>query len=178
MAISHYENLPFEIPESWEWARFQDVFKIVMGQSPSGECIGSKGEYEFHQGKTHFGDRVLLPSQTFTSHVTKLAQPHSLLMCVRAPVGDINITNREICIGRGLCALKPLNELSLDFMYYWASYFKNSFVNKATGTTFLAISGETIRNEFIPIPPLDEQRRIMKIINSINCMLDDIIAQL
>lgn len=178
MAISHYENFPFEIPENWEWTRLQNVFDILMGQSPSGECISGDGEYEFHQGKTHFGDRVLLPSQIFTSYPTKLAQPNSLLMCVRAPVGDINITNREICIGRGLCALKPLNKISLDFMYYWASYFKNSFVNKATGTTFLAISGEIIRNEFIPVPPLDEQIRITKVINSLYCMLDSITAEL
>src|SRR5690554_404662 len=115
---SHYENLPFEIPENWAWTRFQDVFNILMGQSPSGEFISSNGEHEFHQGKTHFGDRYLLPSEIFTSHATKLAQPNSLLMCVRAPVGDINITKREICIGRGLCALKPLNEISVDLMYY------------------------------------------------------------
>jgi type I restriction enzyme S subunit len=175
---SHYQNLPFKIPENWVWARFQDIFNIMMGQSPSSECISSDGEYEFHQGRTHFGDKILLSSQTFTSYPTKLAQSHSLLLCVRAPVGDINITNREICIGRGLCSLKPLNEISLGFAYYWVSYFKNSFINKATGTTFLAISSETIRNEFIPIPPLKEQMIITKTINSIYTMLDKITAEL
>ncbi|WP_294317616.1 restriction endonuclease subunit S [uncultured Chryseobacterium sp.] len=178
MAISHYQNLPFEIPENWVWARFQDIFNIIMGQSPSGEYISSDGEYEFHQGRTYFGDKILLSSQTFTSYPTKLAQSHSLLLCVRAPVGDINITNREICIGRGLCSLKPLNEISLGFAYYWVSYFKNSFVNKATGTTFLAISSETIRNEFIPIPPLKEQMIITKTINSLYNMLDNITTEL
>lgn len=167
MAISHYRNLPFEIPKNWEWATFQDVFEITMGQSPSGECISNDGNYEFHQGKTYFGDRTLLSSQTFTSHLTKLAQANSLLMCVRAPVGNINITDREICIGRGLCALKSLDEIHLNFMYYWVSYFKDSFVSKATGTTFLAISGEIIRNEQIPIPPIEEQKRILHNIESI-----------
>ncbi len=175
---SHYRNLPFEIPENWAWARFQDVFEIVMGQSPNGECISIEGEYEFHQGKTHFGDRVLLPSQTFTSYPTKLAQPHSLLMCVRAPVGNINITNREICIGRGLCALKPLHKISPDFMYYWTSYFKDSFMSKATGTTFLAISGEMIKNEGIPIPPLKEQKRILYTIESIYKNMNAILNEL
>ena len=175
---SHYQNLPFEIPENWVWARFQDIFNIIMGQSPSGEYISSDGEYEFHQGKAHFGDKILLSSQTFTSYPTKLAQSHSLLLCVRAPVGDINITNREVCIGRGLCSLKPLNEISLGFAYYWVSYFKNSFVNKATGTTFLAISSETIRNEFIPIPPLKEQMVITQTINSLYTMLNNITVEL
>lgn len=149
-----------------------------MGQSPSGEYISHNGEYEFHQGKTHFGDKTLLQSQIFTSYPTKLAQPHSLVMCVRAPVGDINITNREICIGRGLCSLRPLNEISPDFAYYWATYFKNTFVNKATGTTFLAISSEAIRNEYIPIPPLNEQRRITEIISYLYDILNGIVEEL
>ena len=178
MAISHYENLPFEIPQNWEWARFQDVFEIVMGQSPNGEFISNDGEYEFHQGKTHFGNKMLLTSQVFTSYLTKLAQPNSLLMCVRAPVGDINITDREICIGRGLCALIPFDKISVAFMYYWVSYFKDSFVSKATGTTFLAISGETIRNEHIPIPPLEEQKRVLYTINQLFNILDKIIDEL
>ncbi|WP_185205213.1 restriction endonuclease subunit S [Chryseobacterium sp. C3] len=175
---SHYQKLPFEIPENWLWTRFQDIFNIIMGQSPSGKYISSDGKYEFHQGKTHFGDKILLSSHTFTSYPTKLAQSHSLLLCVRAPVGDINITNREICIGRGLCSLKPLNEISLDFAYYWVSYFKNIFVNKATGTTFLAISSEAIRNEYIPIPPLKEQLIITQTINSLYTILDNITAEL
>jgi len=175
---SHYENLPFEIPQNWVWGRFQDVFEIVMGQSPSGECISDDGDYEFHQGKTHFGDKMLLPSQVFTSCLTKLTQPNSLLMCVRAPVGDINITDREICIGRGLCALIPFDKISVTFMYYWVLCFKDSFVRKATGTTFLAISGETIRNEHIPIPPLEEQRRILCSIESIYNDLNTILNEL
>ncbi|HAT3994397.1 TPA: restriction endonuclease subunit S [Elizabethkingia anophelis] len=160
------------------WTRFEDVFNIIMGQSPSGEYINADGDYEFHQGKTHFGDKILSMSQTFTSYPTKIAQSHSLLVCVRAPVGDINITNREICIGRGLCSLKPLNQISLDFAYYWVSFFKDSFVDKATGTTFLAISSETIRNEFIPIPPFEEQIKITTMINSLYTILDEIMAEL
>ena len=170
--------MPFRIPGNWVWARFQDVFEIVMGQSPNGEYISNDGEYEFHQGKTHFGDKMLLMSQVFTSYLTKLAQSNSLLMCVRAPVGDINITDREICIGRGLCALIPFDKISVAFMYYWVLYFKDSFVSKATGTTFLAISGETIRNEHIPIPPLEEQKRILYVINQLFNIVDRILDEL
>ena len=175
---SHYGNLPFEIPQSWAWAKFQDVFEIVMGQSPEGIYINQTNGCEFHQGKTFFGKKLLNNSHVFTENPTKIADPDSLLISVRAPVGDVNITNRIICIGRGLCALKPLGGFSTQFMFQWVSYFKDIFNEKATGTTFLAISGDTLRSQDIPIPPYKEQRHILDCIESLYEQLDMIIYEL
>ena len=178
MAISHYKNLPFKIPENWEWAKFQDVFEIVMGQSPEGRYINHTDGCEFHQGKTFFGKMLLRHSYTFTVNPTKIAVPDSLIICVRAPVGDVNVTDRKICIGRGLCALKPVGDISIQLMFHWVSYFKDTFNEKATGTTFLAISGDTLKNQYIPIPPLAEQKRIFDRLELVYEQLNMIIAEL
>ena len=54
------DEVPFEIPESWEWCRLGDLFQTVMGQSPSGESVADFGDgMEFHQGKICFGERYL-----------------------------------------------------------------------------------------------------------------------
>ena len=177
-AISHYENLPFEIPENWEWTTFEDIFEITMGQSPSGADINNTNGLEFHQGKLFFGNTRLRCSQIFTDKPTKIASPNSLIICVRAPVGDVNIIDREICIGRGLCALKPLGGISTNFMFFWMNYFKDIFEAKATGSTFAAISGAIIRNQFIPLPPLKEQQRILNHIQHIYDMLNSIVGEL
>jgi len=178
LAISHYQNLPFEIPENWIWTKFEDVFEITMGQSPSGTDINHTDGLEFHQGKLFFGSLTLRHSQIFTDKPTKIAPANSLIMCVRAPVGDVNIIDREICIGRGLCALNPLGGISTNFMFFWVNYFKDIFEAQATGSTFTAISGEIIRNQSIPLPPLKEQQRILNHIQQIYDMLDGIVGEL
>ena len=100
---SHYENLP----QGWAFCKIKDIFNITMGQSPTGESINGVKGIEFHQGKIHFTESYLSQSSVYTDQPTKIVEVDSLLLCVRAPVGVLNITQRKICIGRGLCALKP-----------------------------------------------------------------------
>ncbi|WP_236155895.1 restriction endonuclease subunit S, partial [Lactobacillus delbrueckii] len=67
-AISE-DEIPFEIPDSWEWVRLGDVTRILMGQAPKGDTVSSNKEngIEFHQGKTFFGPKVIQRSDKYTS---------------------------------------------------------------------------------------------------------------
>ena len=51
-----------------------------------------------------------------------------------APVGVVNITQREICIGRGLCSLKPNAAINLDYAYHALTTYQSDFETKSTGT--------------------------------------------
>ena len=134
-----------------------------MGQSPKGETVtrNSNG-IEFHQGKIYFTDKYIDKSPFSTSEPTKITS-NSVLLCVRAPVGEVNLVNREVCIGRGLCAIEPHGDISIDFCFFWLILLKHYFNENSTGSTFSSISGEIIRNAFIPLPPLAEQHRIVQI---------------
>ena len=155
------DQVPFEIPESWEWVRLGSIFSIEMGQSPAGNTVSENNiGIEFHQGKMFFGDKYINLSGKYTSSPTKYAPKNSVLLCVRAPVGKVNITNRKLCIGRGLCAIIPLAGMPLLFVYYLLAAYENIFVKQATGTTFVAITAETVKNQLIPLPPFAEQIRI------------------
>ena len=156
------DEIQFDIPESWRHVRLGEVFCLEMGQSPDGNTVSEIGNgIEFHQGKVHFGKMELQLSPQKTTAPTKYADPDSVLLCVRAPVGKVNITKRQICIGRGLCAVKPICGVSVEFVYYWLATMENTFVKKATGTTFVAITGDVVKNQVIPLPPLAEQKRIV-----------------
>ena len=170
----HYQKLP----EGWCECSFDDIFNITMGQSPNGCSINHQQGVEFHQGKILFGDKYLKQSDMFTDAPTKLATPNSLLLCVRAPVGVVNITQREICIGRGLCSLKPNAAINLDYAYHALTTYQSDFESKSTGSTFKAISGSIIRNEVFALPPLQEQHRIVAKIEEIFAQLDAIEASL
>ena len=170
----HYRQLP----DSWEICQLKDIFDITMGQSPAGNTINGKCGTEFHQGKINFTEKYLSESSQYTTTPSKTAAPESLLLCVRAPVGVVNITKREICIGRGLCSLRPKYDIDCLYWLYILSTLKDYFEENATGSTFKAISGDIIRNACIPFPPLSEQKRILLKINELFCLLDKITAEL
>ena len=152
----------FDIPDTWKWVRLGDVFNLIMGQSPDGKNVSENSDgMEFHQGKVYFGEDYIQKSPQTTAAPIKLAEPNSVLLCVRAPVGIVNITDRELCIGRGLCDVIPLAGMNERFTLYLLRCFKDIFIKKATGTTFVAITGETVKNQVVPLPPLAEQDRIV-----------------
>ena len=167
-----------KLPKGWCECSFDDIFNITMGQSPDGCSINRQQGVEFHQGKILFGDKYLMPSDVFTDAPTKLAKPNSLLLCVRAPVGVVNITQRKICIGRGLCSLYPNNAINIDYAYYALTTYQSDLESKSTGSTFKAISGSIIRNEIFSLPPLNEQHRIVAKIEELFAQLDNISAAL
>ena len=164
MQTNGFSNLP----TSWQIKTLGEVCEITMGQSPLGEKVINKKQntnskaLEFHQGKICFTDKFITESEVVTTDIRKVAQNNSILLCVRAPVGVINITQRQIAIGRGLCALNFKDKNSNnDFLYFYLLTLKNYFNEKAIGSTFSAINLDTIKNTKIPLPPLEIQKRIV-----------------
>ncbi|MCQ2595678.1 MAG: restriction endonuclease subunit S, partial [Treponemataceae bacterium] len=155
------EEIPFEIPESWCWCRLGEISDVIMGQSPDGSAVKEIGDgIEFHQGKIFFGEDYLQKSNQITTESTKIVGADTVLLCVRAPVGKVNLLDRDICIGRGLCALRPI--ISRKFIYYMLQSLESELNDKATGTTFKAISKDIVCEQLLPLPPLEEQEEIVK----------------
>ena len=139
------EDIPFKIPHNWIWCRMSSISDIIMGTSPKGTSICENPQYtEFHQGKIYFSDMLIKNSGQYTRELTKIAKPNSILLCVRAPVGEVNLTDRKICIGRGLASISPLGAVSRYFMLYWIKAFRETLIKKATGTTFVAVTTDVV----------------------------------
>lgn len=158
------DEIPFEIPSTWKWVRLGDIFNIVMGQSPDGDSVShvALNGIEFHQGKSFFSETYLLHSDVYTNSPTKIVENNTNILCVRAPVGIVNITERKVCIGRGLCGVVIYNQLVvLKLLFYFLQSMENDFNKKSTGTTFKAITGDVVSQQLFPLPPLAEQKRIV-----------------
>ena len=154
------DEKPFDIPDSWEWVRLGDVTNIVMGQAPKGTTVNEVGEgTEFHQGKTEFTDKIIGRSVKYTTSDNKIIDDEYILMAVRAPVGDVNLLNRKISIGRGLAGIRPYVS-NKEYIFYYLDSIKDYYEANSTGSTFKAINGNTIKNTPLPLPPLEEQSRI------------------
>jgi type I restriction enzyme S subunit len=158
------------LPPDWVWAQLDSVARIEMGQSPAGKNVSERRDgLEFHQGKISFTDKYILESGQYTSEITKIADINSLLLCVRAPVGIVNITQRKLCIGRGLCAIYPYDSIILtELLFYWLTSFQGWFEEQATGTTFKSITMDKVKSLIIPLPPLQEQMHILSVIKQAN----------
>ena len=84
----------------------------------------TKRAWSFIKGKL-FGERYINKSDKYTSDPKKIVQKGDVLVSVRAPVGDVNITDREICIGRGLCAISSLGNIKSEYYFYLILALKN-----------------------------------------------------
>jgi type I restriction enzyme S subunit len=138
-----------------------DVCKIIAGQSPVGTTYNTDGVgVEFHQGKKLFGDITLRISETFTTSPIKLAEAGDILMSVRAPVGPINFTDRQICTGRGLAIIRAGEKIDCNYLFNYLRK-KESEITGTQGATFASINKSQIENLTIPLPSLEEQRKIV-----------------
>jgi len=162
-----------EFPKEWEVKRLNELAKIIMGQSPPSSAYNDKGQgLPFIQGSKDFGD--IYPSiKTFTTICKKIAPKDSILFSVRAPVGDINISDREICIGRGIAAIVPYNKTDLLYLYYYLTYSAFKIKRYSSGTTFESIKERDLENFQITLPPLDERKKIVKILNAVDFIITD-----
>ncbi len=148
-----------------EYKELKEVCKINMGQSPDSSSYNDKKEgLPFYQGNADFGERYPI-TRVWCNAPTKIAQPEDILISVRAPIGALNYTKEECCIGRGLAAITPnKSKVSSEFVY-WFLKGKNAELNsKGTGSTFKAINRKILEETMIPDLDFEKQHEYAQIL--------------
>lgn len=149
--------------------KLQEIVDVTMGQSPKSEYYNTDGKgYPFLQGNRTFGFKH--PTfDTYTTVMTKPAKAGDVLMSVRAPVGDLNITPVDMCLGRGVCSLRMKNG-NQSFLYYMMKYYVPHLLKKESGTVFGSVNRSDINGLEVDIPEDEQiQRRIARYLE----MIDD-----
>ena len=142
-------------------ARLDQICILNMGQSPDSSSYNEIGEgVPFFQGNADFG-KVHPKVRVWCSAPTKIARSGDVLISVRAPIGALNIADRECCIGRGLAALTVNETLcNKDYLWYAITSKVDELNSKGTGSTFKAISKNVLAETDIPLPCLPEQLKM------------------
>lgn len=171
--IDKFKDSPLgRIPEEWEVVRLGEVVDITMGQSPPSESYNMEGKgMPFLQGKQEFESKHPVEVK-YTTKPLKIAFENSLLISVRAPVGDVNIANKTYCIGRGLASLSAKKGIIALFLYYLMTFQKSNVEAIGEGSTFQAIARSQIFNFKIPLPLPCEQQRIASILSQIDEVIE------
>jgi type I restriction enzyme S subunit len=157
-----------EIPQEWEVSSVDSFLKINMGQSPPSETYNDqKKGLPFYQGVSDFNEIFPIP-RIWCSIPKKIANPNEILFSVRAPVGELNLTNEKCCIGRGIASLIPIHS-DLKYCFYLLKLFKYKFNAYSQGSTFEAINRDQIGRVRLPFTQnIAEQQKIASIISKVD----------
>lgn len=162
------DEIPFELPQGWAWSRFDEVILLQMGQSPPSISYNDEGIGEILiNGPVEFsnGDHGITKEIKYTSAPTKMCNKGDLIVCIRASIGRTNIASNRACIGRGVASITSFIEF--NYIHNYILINKATLFDLGTGTTFRSVSKDPIRNMLIPVPPLEEQKAIVEVVNTL-----------
>ena len=144
----------------WEEKRLGELAEIAMGQSPSSAHYNNKGDgLPLIQGNADISGRQTI-KRVFTTEVTKRGRSGDILMSVRAPVGEISRAVFDVCLGRGVCAIRYPN----DFLYYALIAKEPNWSRLSKGSTFDSVNSTDVRAFEIKIPAAESEQTAIAII--------------
>ena len=147
--------------------KLPDFCNYVMGQSPSSQFYNSNREgLPFLQGCTTFG-RMFPTFDTWTTQYTRTCKPNDVLMSVRAPVGDLNMSRDVIALGRGVAALS-MKQGDNRYLYYLLMANRQKLSSCSTGTIYESISKTQLENIVFDVHEPEEQRHIVDILGTLD----------
>ena len=176
-------EIPFEIPEGWEWTRLESLGAIVGGGTPktgipelwSDSVSGIP--WITPADMSAQSDVMISAGKRFISHAglekssAQLLPTGSVLMSSRAPIGYLGIAANPIATNQGFKSV-VLADIALNRWLIGAlETLMDSIIKRASGTTFKEISGAEFGKTLIPLPPLEEQERILESCKSISAAI-------
>ena len=165
------EEIPFDLPATWTFARLKHIGEIVGGGTPKTNVSeywdggipwltpADLSEYEDMYVST--GARTIT-KLGLKSSSAQMLPANAVLYSSRAPIGYIAIAANPVCTNQGFRSVVPYDFAMSPYLYYCLKARTDNIVQRATGTTFKEISGSEMAKTIIPLPPLNEQTRIFK----------------
>ena len=161
------------VPDRWLIKPLAEVAQVVMGQSPDSKYYSEEEVgLPFLQGCAEFQGRH--PKHViYCSHSKKIGCTGSILLSVRAPVGRLNVANRDYVIGRGLASLNG-TRVTQDFLEHFLVFQEPMFGLASQGSTFEAINSSELKQWPIPHPKdKAEQAKIAEVLSTVDRAIEE-----
>ena len=166
------EEIPFEIPNNWAWSRLSSMCSIVNGFTPLRsesrfwDC-GTINWFTVEDIKNQ-GEIIYSTKQKITDEATskeRIVRAGSVLLCCTASVGQCALAKIDLTTNQQFNALtvKDVNSsiLTDNYLFWFAKTLKATLQRLSGKTTFEFVSVKKVGNILIPIPPFQEQQRIV-----------------
>lgn len=176
------DEIPFEIPENWEWCRLGEIGEIITGNTPS------KSNEEYYGNKYPFFKPTDLDSGYFVTEAQdnlsikgfeisrKLPIKSILVTCIGATIGKTGFIRKEGTCNQQINAIIASKLIFSEYIYLLciSPYFQNEIIKNASATTLPIINKSKFEKLFLPLPPLAEQKRIVEKIEELLALVDDL----
>ena len=179
----HYENVPFEIPESWEWVTLGEIGKWQAGGTPN------RGHKEYYGGNipwlktgdlndgyiTHIPEYIT--QLGYENSSAKLNPKDSVLIALYgATIGKVGILTFPATTNQACCACIEYTAVDRLYLFYFLRQNRDNFISMGSGGAQPNISKEIITATPIPLPPINEQKRIVTAIEKWFALIDELEA--
>ena len=165
------EEIPFEIPATWNWARLSNITSIL------GDGIHGTPEYDA-TGTVYFingnnlsngsieikADTKKVSEQEAEKH-KRLLNSTTVLVSINGTLGNVAFYNGEnVILGKSACYFNLMGNIDKQYIKHIleTEYFTEYAKNVATGSTIKNVPLAGMRNFLIPVPPITEQHRIIQ----------------
>ena len=176
------EEIPFEVPESWSWARLTHVTYLIEDCPHSTAKDEGKGYPLVRTPNIGFGFLQLngvhrVSEKVYNQrNVRAVPQKDDLIFAREAPAGNIAvIQNEKVCLGQRTVLLRPITDCILpQYLAYYvlAPSSQQNLVEKSSGTTVAHVNLSDFRPYLIAVPPIDEQKRIVNKVIELLSIID------
>lgn len=165
------DEIPFDIPDSWEWVRLSYIGEIVGGGTPKTEVPSywdgdipwlTPADMKNVMSRYVKNGERFITEEGLANSSSRLMPKGTVLYSSRAPIGYIAISENDICTNQGFKSVVPYIHGLSEYLYYAIIQATPGIVKRASGTTFKEISGSEFGKTVIPLPPLAEQKRIVE----------------
>lgn len=168
----------------WDEKSIDEITEVVGGGTPS------TSNQEYWDGEIVW----LTPSEINRKYISKSKRTISIegvnnssakilpkgtvLFTSRATIGEVAIAQNEVTTNQGFQSFIVKTDILNEFLYYWLIFNKNLFLERASGSTFLEVSKNSIKLITISLPPFLEQQKIAEFLTAIDERIDHTTAQL
>lgn len=179
-----YSSMDFDIPRNWTWTKLNEIVDFVdyRGKTPhktsSGVFLITASNIRF--GFMDYTRKEYISNEEYKDRQSRgITEKGDVLFTTEAPMGNAAICDLDICsCGQRIITMKQYMNSSVYpvlLMYYILSpSFQKQLNDNATGTTAKGIKGVKLKHFIIPLPPLDEQHRIVSRIEELMAKIDEL----
>ena len=161
-----------QLPKGWEKTTLGEISIVKMGQSPNGKSYNKEKEgYLLIGGASDLGNIYPSPKQ-YTNEATKLSKTNDIIICIRATIGRLNLSDKVYCLGRGVAGIEVNANVEAKFIWYSLMNSEAYLLKNSTGTTFQQVSSPTLKKLPIVYPASKETQQA--IVNKIESLFDEI----
>ena len=179
------DEIPFEIPDSWECVRLKELCFIINGFTPLRTNVEYWENPTIHwftvddirrQGRRITSTIQSINEKALAKNTNRILPPGTVLLCCTASVGEFAITEIPLTTNQQFNGLVIKdywkNYFWNEFLFTIAETFKDRLLLLAGKTTINFISVKKLENLVIPLPPINEQHRIVKKLKEISSYIE------